>query len=113
MKQAMRVYKTLIDNDPLLLTAAKAVAEQRQHGCHYAEGACHECVGIAEAALRAVITEKLSVFALDGMAQAAYDSAFSYRSVWDWSNAGAKITARNQVLAAYRGMPVWRVLWAR
>jgi hypothetical protein len=31
---------------------AKAVAEARQHGCHYAEGTCDECYEIACAAVR-------------------------------------------------------------
>lgn len=31
--------------------AAKAVAEYRQHGCHYAEGTCDECSALAKAVL--------------------------------------------------------------
>lgn len=42
-----------IEPGPLGLTA-KAVAEARQHGCHYAEGTCDECAEIADAAIRTV-----------------------------------------------------------
>lgn len=33
---------------------AKAVATERQHGCHYAEGTCSDCAAIARAALAAL-----------------------------------------------------------
>ena len=35
----------------LLDLAAKYVAEQRQHGCHYAEGTCDECRALAQRAI--------------------------------------------------------------
>ena len=78
-------------DDPLLWTAAKAVAEQRQHGCHYAEGACAECVALAEAALRAVITKEPDDRMLNRMAHAARTGA--------------------NMRFAYQAMPVWQVLW--
>lgn len=47
----------MLSNEPLVLTIAKGVAEERQHGCHYAEGACNECIGIALAALDKAMPE--------------------------------------------------------
>ena len=78
--------------EPLLAIAAKRVAEGRQHGCHYAEGTCPECLAIAESVLRAVITKELDENALEHMRRA-------------WSATGASMRA------AYRAMPIWRVLW--
>lgn len=80
------------DDESLLWTAAKAVAEQRQHGCHYAEGACPACIALAEVALRAVITEEPAEGALVLMSRAALSHVDHMRF-------------------AYRAMPVWRVLW--
>ena len=79
------------DDEPLLWTAAKAVAEQRQHGCH-AEWACPECLAIAEAVLRSVVLEVPPDGALIRMARAA-------------------LTHVDHAHAAYRAMPVWQVLW--
>ncbi len=106
-------YEEFAPDEPLLWTAAKTVAEQRQHGCHYAEGACPECLAIAERVLRAIFPEQPPTGALESMAKGAYDSVYRWRSSWDWSTDGAKTTARHQVLAAYRSMPVWRVLWGK
>lgn len=36
------------------MRAAKAVAEARQHGCHYAEGTCDECAEVAVAVIRSL-----------------------------------------------------------
>lgn len=101
------------DDEPLLWTAAKAVAEQRQHGCR-AEGACAECVAIAEAALRAVITEVPDEGALEYMCRAhsprAWTALSPLRKSWAWASRVAEL---HEMRAAYRAMPVWRVLWGR
>ena len=103
-------------NEPLLLTAAKAIAEERQHGCHYAEGACRECVALALAALSAVITERPNPNALGQMAR-----AHSPR-LWEKIDAMPEVSlgrhkrdlADNDlkaIRAAYRAMPVYRILY--
>ena len=102
---------------PLLAIAAKRVAEGRQHGCHYAEGTCQECLAIAEEVLRAIFPEKPALGAIEWMARAhsprlweAIDTKASSQSSW------ASVARENEHSAmtkAYRAMPVWRVLWTR
>lgn len=79
------------DNTPLLALAAKRVADGRQHGCHYAEGTCKECLEIAESVLRAVLPEHPSGHLL-WMMRTAYDRG-------------------QQMAPVYRTMPLWRVLY--
>ncbi len=105
-------------DEPLLWTAAKAVAEERQHGCHYAEGACPECLAIAERVLRSIITEEPSPAAIEQMARRhsprAWDAIDNSTALsplkksWSWASRVAEIHA---MTAAYRAMPVWRALW--
>jgi hypothetical protein len=106
-------------DDPLLWTAAKAVAEQRQHGCHYAEGACVECVAIAEKVLRSIVPKKPSLGALEWMARAhsprlwdAIDKKYSGDISRIFATSALRDEDLDAMARAYRAMPVWRVLWA-
>ena len=104
--------------EPLLWTAAKRVAEGRQHGCHYAEGTCPECLRIAEAVLRAIFPEKPALGAIEWMARAHSPRLWSEieKEREDPSRAYAILGLRegdlNAMTAAYRAMPIWRVLWS-
>ncbi len=96
---------TCLDNQPLIAVAAKRVAEGRQHGCHYAEGTCPECLAIAEAVLCAVFPKEPSTHFLTLMLSAMRYS-YSPLGPLRWMSPGYPA-----MKAIYRSLPVWRVLW--
>ncbi len=109
------------DCEPLLCVAAKVVAEGRQHGCHYAEGICPECLEIAEAVLRAIFPKEPPLGAIVWMARAhsprLWDEIDKRIAIgrsernpaWSYS---AQETEQTAMTAAYCAMPIWRVLWS-
>ncbi len=112
-------YEEFAPDEPLLALAAKQVAEGRQHGCHYAEGTCPECLAIAERVLRAIFPENPPLGALEWMARAHSPRLWNEieKQREDVSRAYAVLGLREGEMGAmgkaYQAMPVWRVLWGK